>query len=67
MVDFDKIRNRQATRKHGYYQRPAYVITEEELARLEESYKGTGFHFATIKPFGSRQTLRIGGKVDDGT
>jgi hypothetical protein len=31
----DRIRNRQATTKHLYIQRPAYTITEEELAQLE--------------------------------
>ena len=49
MVDFDKIRNRQATRKHGYYQRPAYVITEEELAALEAAYNAINFPFEDVK------------------
>jgi len=33
---FEKIRNRQATTKHLYVKRPAYTITEEELAELEK-------------------------------
>ena len=60
---FEQIRNREAPTRHVYVQRPAYIITEEELARLEEAYEGTGFHFGA-----PREALRrMTDEPDDGT
>lgn len=33
---FEEIRNRQAPSRHVYVQRPAYIITEQELREIEE-------------------------------
>ena len=33
---FDEIRNRPAPSRHVYVERPAYIITEAELKRIEQ-------------------------------